>query len=1009
MVEPIGIVVGVLTQVASELADDLLDTAVAPYRGARTVADPVRLDRRPHKRWRHLDSAAVSRLVGRLAERLTPVSAELLRDLPEHEWLAALQAVADSLATAVPLDAELVIERARLRPERLEELVRERSSDVRTGAALSEPGTAAYDRVLREVCAQVVEFVTARPEFASRAHVQTVRDNGELLDGVRELRETLAQDRTAREFEVRYGETVTRLLDSLELFGVTLRHTPRRYLLSDGYISLSAVRAVRAVDQGGGDSEATAGVGAETIPAEEQRILLRGTAGAGKSTVLQRIAVDAAARLAGDPDAPVPFLVTLRHFTHRALPQPHTFLAATGRSLAAAEPPGWADAVLRDGRALVLVDGVDELPSRARQDAGEAPRTLREQVAPWLRDLIASYPKARFVVTTRLSAVPDDWLEDTGFAPYDLVPMGENGIRDLVERWHDAALRDCPPDERELLTAYRRDLPDVLVDRPELRRLAATPLLCALVCALNRDRRMDLPRDRKGLYDAALDMLLDRRDPARGVTAPEGLTLDLDAQLVLLQRFAYHLVRNEVADLTQAEAAARVGRALEGVQGGDLVAPDVLRHLLTRTGLLRTDRTTGRVGFVHRTFQDYLAAKEVLDAGDLPLLVNHAHDDQWRDVVVMAVANARPLERGTLLAGLLDRAEQVQRQHGEGGVAERLRLLAAAALEHAPVVEPPGVRGAVERAAARLIPPATAEAADGLARLGEFVLDLLPGPGGLEPERAALVVRTAALIGTPAARRVISRFLSAGDSPMLANELLRAWRRAPDQEEYARTVLADVDFGDTWVSVRTHGLRHLRHVPGARSVRHRGDLADLDVFARLPQLVRLELLYNDVARDRHLAGLAGCGRLRELNLLHCGQLHDLSVLGELPLDRLTAHFLPRLDLGSLAGFPLTALAVRGVPGLTDLTAIPAELPLRRLAFGARLPDASLRGLEAFGGLRELRLVGLPAAADVELLAGLPFGCAVAFDPAGDALAPAIEPLRRARPDLRLSGGGERAA
>ena len=63
-----------------------------------------------------------------------------------------------------------------------------------------------------------------------------------------------------------------------------------------------------------------------------------------------------------------------------------------------------------------------------------------------------------------------------------------------------------------------------MADR-HLRALTVSPLLCALVCALNRERRTQLPRDRMEIYEAALDMLLERRDRERGVelaaTAPD--------------------------------------------------------------------------------------------------------------------------------------------------------------------------------------------------------------------------------------------------------------------------------------------------------------------------------------------------------------------------------------------------------------------------------------------------------------------------------------------------------
>ena len=45
--------------------------------------------------------------------------------------------------------------------------------------------------------------------------------------------------------------------------------------------------------------------------------------------------------------------------------------------------------------------------------------------------------------------------------------------------------------------------------------------MCGLICALHRDRRGFLPVGRKELYEAALTMLLARRDRERGLPGPE--------------------------------------------------------------------------------------------------------------------------------------------------------------------------------------------------------------------------------------------------------------------------------------------------------------------------------------------------------------------------------------------------------------------------------------------------------------------------------------------------------
>jgi hypothetical protein len=104
----------------------------------------------------------------------------------------------------------------------------------------------------------------------------------------------------------------------------------------------------------------------------------------------------------------------------------------------------------------------------------------------------------------------------------------------------------------------------------------------------------------------------------------------------------------------------------------------------------------GRVDFVHRTFQEYLAAKEAVEDQTAETLIARAHLDQWRETLVMAVGHATPERRAALLSGVLDRADAEPRHR------RWLRLLAASCLEALKLLArwAPDPRRAVQRALA---------------------------------------------------------------------------------------------------------------------------------------------------------------------------------------------------------------------------------------------------------------------------------------------------------------------
>lgn len=955
----------------------------------------VALTGRHRRRGRaELSHRRAERALSGTASRLAEVLRAELASMPEHEWQAAVLAARITLKAATPVAIDDVLA-ADLRPERLGAQIRRQAADLAPATGLGEAATTAYERILSATAAEIVRSVVALPEFSARAQLAALHDVREVRRAVERLTEGARRDERATRagdqgFEERYLRHVGATLGRMELFGLRRGRAPRTHSFDHAYVPLAVARS-GGHDPGPDDDDDLTGAGIDVPSAfrAQRRVLLRGGAGAGKTTLLRWLAVSAARdTLEGDgvdanadadrvgrvdhgsPGDPgtdghdgdagwggaVPFFVPLRQFARRDFPAPEDLPAVTANVIAAEMPDGWSAGRFAAGRALLLVDGVDELEPARRLEARR-----------WIDQVTTAYPGTRLVVSARPFAISEDWLDESGFVTYDLLPLSPTGIQAFLAAWHDAA-RDEHPDDPEMrvwLDDCEQGLARRLTSRRELRRLAGSPLLCGLLCALYQDRNMHLPRDRKGLYDAALDLLLVRWDEARGVRVDELPTLGKEEQIVLLQRFAYSMVRNHEVVVDREVAARRIGHAMRGLRSHDLGAEPVLQRTLERTGLLR-EPGPDEVQFVHRTFRDYLAAKEVVDCSDLGLLVEHAHLDQWHDVVVNAVALARPRERDRVLRGLLDGNRAAA---GDPRIRNRLRLVAAACLEHADVLDSDEVRELVQRAAAGLIPPASLDEADVLARAGAFVLDLLPGPEGLTADQAASVVRTAAMIGAEGVRDKLTEFIGMGESRVI-DELLRAWRRSDDPEGYARNVLADVDFGDRTLEVRGwHRVRCLPHLRRLTSVTCYGDFSGLEAVAAVPHLRRLELVQNELVRD--LTPLSACRTLRVLLLTTgCQFLRDLSPLARTTVEELGLH-LVTADLSTLRSPRLRRLAVRDQRLAGGLHPLPADLPLEELELD-NLPRArNLVGVERWPTLAHVTVRGVPAGDEVESLARLP--------------------------------------
>ncbi|MFJ3515176.1 NACHT domain-containing protein [Streptomyces sp. NPDC090131] len=906
----------VLLRVAGTAAGALVRSLLARVPGAGLAADPAR----PAPRWRRppaeLGDSEMRRLTETLAARLGPECAAL----PEHERLAALDAVGDGFAALGSLDPEALFA-ADLDPTALAATL------PPPPAGLAPAAEALYGRLVRLCCAHAVEHVTTLPGFGARADVELVRRTGELARAVDRL--GAADDGAAYAFEERYARYVAETHGRLQLFGLTLSRSRQEWPLDVAYISLAVSDEQRLP----GDPELhRTQVRAEQALASADRVLLRGPAGSGKSTLVQWLALHAARQTDGPWSTCVPFVLRLRSFTASGdLPLPEDFLRAGAVPLSA--PPGWVEDLMLGGRALVLVDGVDEVPQR-----------LRARTETWLRSLVAAYPRARYVVTTRPSAVPEDWLAGLGFATRTMQPMERKDVRAFIGHWHAAARA-----QGQEVDAYEASLLAAVASRRDLARLATNPLMCALLCALNQDRRMQLPRARKELYDAALDMLLVRRDTEREISGVEGVYLTREEQIALLQRFAYWLIRNGQVEVGRDEAAAMVGEWLEsmpqvGAQGS---AEQVFAHLLIRSGVL-LEPAPGSVVFVHRTFQDYLGAKAAVESRDFGLLVKNAHDDSWDDVVRMAVGHARPDERTRLLRGLLRRADKMK------GARTRLVLLAAACLEHAPELDPE-VRADVRARTAHLLPPRTREQARQLADVGELVLELLPPEDELDEDEAEAVIRTAGWIGGPRALEVVARFRR--DTRLgVTFALSDVWAHFPAQE-YTEAVLSTATLPGSYLLVSTEEqaarvgrLTHLKRInlhwaPGLPAL-----------VAQRPDLEHLFVYRNDGLTDLSL--LAPMDRLAFLGLSMCPNVRDLAPLSVLPLRELSLVGLPAgLPLEPVRGLPLERLTLGYRTSADRVGDLPLPEGLRGLHLLQGAAALSLEGLERIPGLTSLSIVG----------------------------------------------------
>ncbi|MFE7542731.1 NACHT domain-containing protein [Streptomyces platensis] len=898
--------------------------------GAGLVAKPVRISGLVSFKGerRTLSDQDLHKLAAELVDRAVRSAGPGERPLAADEDRAVAEALATTLRGLGDLDMDDV-QAVRLGATALAERLEAASPHAVRG--LSGDAELLHATLLGTACLHIVHFFTQRSAFVARTLVQQSRSLDSLITLIDEFLARHPSPRAAdAAFERGYLAYLARKHGRLTIYGIDLAQSPDRWPLDAAYMSLEATApAAREATAVGPFDEVGGPVGASPVPvpvpadqalADRDRVLLRGVAGSGKSTLVQWLAVSCT-KAPGETALPhlygrIPFVLPLRTLTRDGapLPAPDRFLASVGCPVSGSQPEGWADRVLSSGRALLLVDGLDEIPDRER-----------ELTRRWLRDLTDAFPDNLWLVTSRPSAVRDDWLAADGFGELTLSAMSRTEVAAFIGRWHAAAR--CDADDPALLDAYEQSLLAAVHTKQDLARLATNPLMCGLICALHRDRRGYLPTGRKELYDAALGMLLSRRDRERDMAAPTGIELSDGPQIQLLQRLAYWLIRNGRNELDRERAERILGEALPAVpaaaEQGDATA--IFRHLLLRSGLLR-EPAPGSVDFVHRTFQDYLGAKAAVEDGDFGLLVAHAEDSQWEDVIRMAVAHARPRERAEILRGLMARGDGLE----DHGARLRVHLLAMACLEHATEVDP-RVRDEVNERARAILPPRSREESQLLAEVGPLVLELLPGPEGLADDEAEEVVATAALIGSDAGLEVMKRFRN---HPAVGaqHQLALSWPQF-DTDTYAREIIQHLDARVTVTATSRAELHALRAL-GRPRVSVSGPFTAAELLGTLPLSLIQGLTLTENAEITDLTflrefpalewlSLWGCPAVESVAPLADHRLHTLSISG--PSEKKTP--IPR-GLHRLRH--ARTLLLHGPLPPEGLAALPTDAPLSHL-------------------------------------------------------------------------------
>ncbi|MCM3883691.1 NACHT domain-containing NTPase, partial [Frankia sp. R82] len=385
----------------------------------------------------------------------------------------------------------------------------------------------------------------------------------------------------------------------------------------------------------------------DVVTAAEHRLLvLLGDPGAGKSTLARFLVLSLAGgagehRLSG-LEGRLPILVELRLFVdlRRECPTFLDYLHRLHETDGLGLPADRLDDHLRrDGHALVVFDGLDEL-----FDPKE-----REAVARQIVGFAARYPLVRIVVTSRVIGYRRSVLDDAGFTHYTIQDLDDEQVGRFADSWYQLALHDRPGE-----IAPRRDrLLRAIHGSASIRELAGNPLLLTILAIIGR--RQELPRDRHEVYAHAAAVLVEQWDINRHLRDVNVVIdyIDSEDRRELLRRVAARmqngrkgLAGNHIrgADLVNEFASYLRSQYQLEVPAARQAARVMLAQFWERNFIL--SRYGADVyGFVHHAFLEYFSAQEIvqrfhareIDPDYLRSRVfgEHWADEAWQEVLLL--------------------------------------------------------------------------------------------------------------------------------------------------------------------------------------------------------------------------------------------------------------------------------------------------------------------------------------------------------------------------------------
>lgn len=410
------------------------------------------------------------------------------------------------------------------------------------------------------------------------------------------------------------------------------------------------------------NASASAVIPALDLVQRRSKVVILGKPGAGKTTFLQHLALSCQSDRVFAERLPVFIRLHTLEQQSQSHPSegefnPLQWISQQWRSLEIASAQ--IEELLRQGKILLLLDGVDEVSQR-----------FQERIFPEIQQFSETYFQTAIVLTNRIAA-QEFYLR--GFYTVEISDFRPSQIQSFAEQWFAAVNAQSaigPEKAQQFLDALAQK------QNASIRDLAVTPILLSLLCSIFQ-QRSSFPTQREKIYQEGLDILLVRWDQSRGIqrddlyqnlSLPEKINLLSQIAAITFQNRQFFFEKSVVIQIIYQYLEESFPENLNPEERG-LACDAILSSIERQHGLL-VERAKDIYSFSHLTFQEYLTARYLVnqslsDRSEVKLadIAAQLYNPDWREVIRLVSALLPEPERFLALLraeidrGFADRAD----------------------------------------------------------------------------------------------------------------------------------------------------------------------------------------------------------------------------------------------------------------------------------------------------------------------------------------------------------------